>query len=531
MKLEVFFNNFDHLADAPDGIGKMRELILQLATRGKLIEQSSDDEPASALVARIEKHIEVLRGRKEFRGAPVEALDRDELPEIPSSWEWVRLGNVVDYGSSDKAESAAIPEDAWLLDLEDIEKDTSRLLQRKSFRDSPSKSTKTVFTVGDVLYGKLRPYLNKVIVADAPGYCTTEIIPIRAFGFIDSAYLCHALKRPEFIAYANSKSYGMNLPRLGTEDARNAPFPLPPLAEQKRIVAKVDELMALCDRLEAHQQEREARHAALARASLARFADAPTPANLPLLFHPSYAIPAADLRKSILNLAVQGKLVPQDPNDELSNSIPELIPSPPPLDVPDSWRWTEFGEIGEISGGFAFRSGDYTPKGIFILRVTNIAPSGVISKDEAVFLPPEKVTREVERFYLNEGDILLVMVGGSLGKIGVVKSDILPALLNQNLWRITPANREVDSQFLRLITDFAVSFQRQITNSTHGHLSREEFRKKSVAFPPLAEQRRIVAKVKELMALVDELESQLAASRAAATILLSALVAELTTKD
>ena len=97
---------------------------------------------------------------------------------------------------------------------------------------------------------------------------------------------------------------------------RPLPFPLPPLAEQKRIVAKVDELMALCDRLEAQQQERETRHAALARASLARFADAPTPANLPFLFHPSYAIPPADLRKSILTLAVQGKLVPQDPNDE-----------------------------------------------------------------------------------------------------------------------------------------------------------------------------------------------------------------------
>ena len=92
--------------------------------------------------------------------------------------------------------------------------------------------------------------------------------------------------------------------------------PLPPLAEQKRIVAKVDELMALCDRLEAQQNERETRHAALARASLARFADAPTPANLNFLFHDAYTIDPADLRKSILTLAVQGKLVPQDPNDE-----------------------------------------------------------------------------------------------------------------------------------------------------------------------------------------------------------------------
>ena len=136
--------------------------------------------------------------------------------------------------------------------IEDIEKDTSRLLRRKLFQDSPSKSTKTAFMAGDVLYGKLRPYLNKVIVADQPGYCTTEIVPIRAFGYIDSAYLCYALKCPNFIDYANTKSYGMNLPRLGTEDARRAPFPLPPLAEQRRIVAKVDDLMTLVNVLELH---------------------------------------------------------------------------------------------------------------------------------------------------------------------------------------------------------------------------------------------------------------------------------------
>ena len=113
----------------------------------------------------------------------------------------------------------------------------------------------------------------------------------------------------------------MTYPNLKWSDFARLPLPLPPLIEQKRIVEKVDELMALCDRLEAQQQERETRLAALARASLARFADAPSPANLNFLFHKSYAITPADLRKSILTLAVQGKLVPQDPSDEPAEKL------------------------------------------------------------------------------------------------------------------------------------------------------------------------------------------------------------------
>ena len=113
----------------------------------------------------------------------------------------------------------------------------------------------------------------------------------------------------------------INQAAVNTETLKEQTIPLPPLAEQKRIVAKVDELMALCDRLALQQEERETRHAALARASLARFADAPTPANFQFLFHPSYAIPPAALRKSILTLAVQGKLVPQDPNDEPAEEL------------------------------------------------------------------------------------------------------------------------------------------------------------------------------------------------------------------
>jgi type I restriction enzyme S subunit len=547
MKLETFFEKFDDLADAPNAVGKMRELILQLAAHGKLVEQSSDDEPASVLVAQIAKHIEGLRSRKEFRGSPVELLARDELPEIPSSWEWVRLGNVVDYGSSDKAESADIPEDAWLLDLEDIEKDTSRLLQRKAFRESPSKSTKTAFAVGDVLYGKLRPYLNKVIVADAPGYCTTEIIPIRTFRFIDPAYLCHTLKRPEFIAYANSKSYGMNLPRLGTEDARSAPFPLPPLAEQKRIVAKVDELMAWCDRLEAQQQEREQQDRALARAALARFADAPTPANLEVLFHPSFSIPPSDLRKSILTLAVQGKLVPQDPNDEPAQpAVAQIerererliaakqfrrsqLPGPideGPFDIPDTWVWTHLGNsMLNVTDGF-----HSTPKtvesGVRYVTAKHVKP-GLIDFDSCLYVSEDDFKEIASKTRPRKGDVLVVNIGAGSGLASIIETDFEFAFKN-----VAILNRpeEVDAKFLfnYLVFKRDDIFEEQTKGGAQPFLSLGLIRQIPFPLPPLAEQRRIVAKVDELMALVDALETQLATARTTAETLLTAAVGELT---
>jgi len=552
MKLETFFNRFDDLADTPKAVSKMRELILQLAAHGKLVEQSSEDEPASALVSQIEMHIEGLRSRKEFRGSPVEPLDREELPDIPSSWEWVRLGNVVDYGSSDKAESAEIPSDAWLLDLEDIEKDTSRLLQRKSFRDSPSKSTKTAFVAGDVLYGKLRPYLNKAIVADAPGYCTTEIIPIRAFGFIDPVYLCNVLKRPEFIAYANSKSYGMNLPRLGTEDARRAPLPLPPLAEQKRIVAKVDELMGLCERLEAQQQGRETRHAALARASLARFADAPTQENLNYLFHPSYTISPADLRKSILTLAVRGKLVPQDANDEpveellkrcfaerrklkrtIDNEVRSLsTDNALGYEIPESWRWQRLDDllIFGPTNGFSPKSVDYeTPVRSLSLSATT---SGRFKGEHSKFITTE--VPEDSDLWLRDGDIL-VQRGNTIEYVGVAaiyrgkpNCFVYPDLMMK--LRVSSAI-DVDYIHLAMSHEVARDFLRARASGTSGSMpkiNQTTLKSLPLPIPPLAEQRRIVAKVEQLMALVDALETQLAASRVTAANLLSALVAELT---
>lgn len=164
--------------------------------------------------------------------------------DLPPSWLLTNLGAVVDYGSTTKAEPSQISDEDWVLELEDIEKDSSRLLQRITFAQRQSKSTKSRFQVGDVLYGKLRPYLNKVLIADRPGYCTTEIVPINAGAQLDKRYLFYWLKHPAFLKYVEAESHGMNMPRLGTDTAKAAPFVLAPRNEQTRIADQLDKLLA-----------------------------------------------------------------------------------------------------------------------------------------------------------------------------------------------------------------------------------------------------------------------------------------------
>jgi type I restriction enzyme S subunit len=548
MKSESFFEKFDLFADVPGAVAQMRGLVLRLASCGKLVEQSPDDEPASALVTRIEHAFEKKRARKEIRSSAVEPLSREGLPRLPSSWTWVRLGNVVDYGSSDKADSADIPDDAWLLDLEDIERDTSRLLQRKRFHESPSKSTKTAFIPGDVLYGKLRPYLNKVVVADAPGYCTTEIVPIRAFGFIEPAYLCYALKRPEFVAYANSKSYGMNLPRLGTEDARRAPFPLPPFAEQKHIVAKVDELMALCDRMEVQQQEREARHTALARASLARFADAPTPANLKYFFHPSYTISPTDLRKSILTLAVQGNLAPQDPTDEAvahllgrndeerrtvarddhrADSASEpLLSADDRWDIPDSWRWRALADL-VLFVDYRGKTPVKVSSGVRLLTAKNVR-KGQINLEPEEFLSETEYAAWMTRGFPKTGDVLFT-TEAPMGNAAIVQLTERFSLAQRVICFQGYGALDPEFLVLQILSErFQAILDKNGTGVTAKGIKASKLKQLPIAVPPLPEQRRISAKVGHLMTLVDTLEQQLASSSVTADNLLNAVVAEVT---
>lgn len=218
-------------------LDNLNEAILQEAVQGKLVKQNLEDEPASELLKRI-KAEKAKSSKKEKLLPPIKL---EEIPfDIPANWVWCRLGEITNYGSSPKAEPTDLNKDTWVLDLEDIEKTTSNLICKIRFNDRNSLSTKSVFKAGDVLYSKLRPYLDKVIVADEDGVCTTEILPLKCFAELNPYYLKNALKRADFLKYVNSKTKGMKMPRLGTKEGEMALIPVPPLSEQKRIVAEIE---------------------------------------------------------------------------------------------------------------------------------------------------------------------------------------------------------------------------------------------------------------------------------------------------
>ena len=252
--VEEYGKNEDILSEMNQKLPKqIRQSILQYAVQGKLVEQDPTDEPASELLKRIKAEKEqLIKDGKIKKEKPLPPITKDEIPyELPQGWEWVRLGEVINYGSTGTVDNNNnLDENTWILDLEDIEKESSKLLVKNIIKNKSFNSSKKNFKKGDVLYGKLRPYLDKVIVAEEDGICTTEILPLRIYYGIDSYYLKWFLKSPMFIQYVNQLTYGVKMPRLGTEDGKNALLALPPLAEQKRIVTKVEELMQLVDKLE-----------------------------------------------------------------------------------------------------------------------------------------------------------------------------------------------------------------------------------------------------------------------------------------
>ena len=265
---EIIDKNQDDISNL---IIETKAHILALAIRGQLVPQNPDDEPASVLLERIRaekedliKQGKIKREKREsviFRsednsyylrtGDLVESLSDWGFDDLPDSWDVCCLGEVCDYGNCENVEVSAIEESAWILDLEDIEKDTGKILTRIKKAERESTSTKHRFHKGQVLYSKLRPYLNKVVLADQDGYCTSEILPLEFNSIICPEFARYYLMSPTFLRYANRCSYGVKMPRLGTEDGKKAIVPVPPINEQAEIVDRIHSVFLYLDSITA----------------------------------------------------------------------------------------------------------------------------------------------------------------------------------------------------------------------------------------------------------------------------------------
>lgn len=543
MKLERFFEKFDQLADAPNAVAKVRELVLQLAVRGNLTEQ--DDNESSHPQLTLAEDFRIRRGR---RSEP----DSEDIPfVVPTNWGWVAVGD-----SMNMINGRAFKPEEWttegtpIIRIQNlnneaapfnhckIEIDTKIHVHNGDFLISWSGTPGTSF--GAFIWNRGFAYLNQHIFRCelVEGVFLKEFLRLAVNARLD-----------EMISHAQGAVGLRHITKGKLEGIR---LPLPPLAEQKRIVAKVDELMALCDQLEAQQQERDTRYVALARASLARFAEAPTPANLDFLFHNAYTIIPADLRKSILTLAVQGKLVPQDPNDEpvdelLARSHTELqklkrtaatsvqvIEGEEVLgyDIPASWRWQMLDDLLVFgpTNGFSPKAVDYeTPvRSLTLSATTSGRFKGEHSKFITTDVPPDS------DLWLRDGDVL-VQRGNTIDYVGVAavyrgkpNLFVYPDLMMK--FRVSSAF-DVGFIHLAMSQEAARNYLRARASGTSGSMpkiNQTTLKSLPLPIPPLAEQCRIVAKVDQLMALVDQLETQLTASRATAAKLMGAVVAELT---
>lgn len=232
--------------------GDMQKSILQIAIQGKLVEQRPEEGTGEDLYKQIQfEKQRLIKAGKIKKGKPLPEITEDEKPfDIPESWMWVRLGDCTSYAQrKEKISANKLSSDMWSLDLEDIEKDTGRIINISQASDRNIIGDKVRFFKGQILYSKLRPYLKKILVAPDDGVCSSEIIPFVSYGNIDHRYLIAVLKSPHVDHIINSVTYGVKMPRVGTETMVNLIIPLPPIAEQRRIVAKLEEILPLCERL------------------------------------------------------------------------------------------------------------------------------------------------------------------------------------------------------------------------------------------------------------------------------------------
>lgn len=405
---------------------------------------------------------------------------------LPTTWVETSLGTVVPYGATVKAEPEDLTPDTWVLELEDIEKDTSKVLQRLTFSERQSKSTKNRFDAGDVLYGKLRPYLNKVTFAEQSGVCTTEIVPIKPNAVVNGRYLFYWLRHPQFLAYVSEVSHGVNMPRLGTEAGRRAPFVLAPKNEQIRIADKLDTLVTRVDAVNTR---------------LARVA--------PILKR---------FRQSVLAAATSGRLT-EDWRE------PSGISDRGDSGLPSTWKVVTASDVCVSVRDGTHDTPVYVEQGIPLVTSKNIGPHG-IDFGGARMISAQDHFEISKRSAVDRGDVLISMIG-TVGQVCLVETNEVFSIKNVGLFKTSAALCMPRYLFYWLQSPrYTTWLQQNMRGGNQKFISLGLLRESLVHEPPLQEQAEIVRRVETLFAFADRLEARLLTAQTATERLTPSLLAK-----
>ena len=547
MNASQLLAHFDRISDAPYAVPRLRRFILDLAVRGKLVPQHADEEPAAALLERIAtEKARLARAGRARTGTPPPSIAEHEVPfPIPPTWRWVRLGAITSYIQRGKSPKYAASEGMPVISQKcvqwaGLDLSVAKLITRESHADYEAFR---FIGEDDLLWNSTGTgTIGRVIrVVDPPEalVCDSHVTVVRCL-HVNAEYVRTWLRSDHVYGSIEGRAAGStNQVELTAQMAAGQVVPLPPLDEQRRIVAKVDELMALCDRLEVARGEREDRRDRLVAASLIRLGSPPdeddaeanrahvdfTLGNLPrLATRPEHI---KQLRRAILELAVRGRLTSQNAKDGSAPEfdVPDDTAGSDRLDMvlPIGWRWARVKDVASARLGKMLDKAKNSGNEFAYLANTNVHWFNIKS-DNLKILKLENA--ETEKYMLQIGDVLVCEGGHGICRSAVWRGVRKEVAFQKALHRVRP-NEYLSGDFFSFCMFIYFQngvLQRQFTGVGIPHFTGKALETPVFPLPPLTEQRRIVAKVDELMALCDGLEASLTSAASASRGLLEAVL-------